>query len=110
MSKNNGELEAVEKALIGCLAVPFVLIVGVPLQALAICLQSWVAVNLWEWFVVNQFGVRPLNIALAAGLLLLVELFTNHPAKRDFGDTIGSWFIRPLLLLLFGWLIHAYLV
>lgn len=48
----------------------------------AIILRSWVVTKLWLWFVVAQFGLPALSIALAFGITLI--LYATFP-KTNLG-------------------------
>jgi hypothetical protein len=72
--------------------------------------RGFVASKLWLWFVVPQFGLAPLPIAIAIGLSTLVALFTpSRPSDPDKSEQLGKQvahvFMLPALVLLVGWVV-----
>lgn len=57
-------------------------------SAFNIFLKGVVITYLWQWFVVVQFGLKPLNIVMAIGLMTLFQLmFDNREiSKKKFDE------------------------
>lgn len=76
-------------------------------------LYGWAIVTLWRWFVVAQFGVKPLPLAAAIGLDLIVSLLTAHGFLRkkaeytatEYTTAIIGKALLPLYALMIGWLV-----
>lgn len=89
-------------------------VLGVPaLIALMSIWRGFVAVKLWAWFVVPQFGLAPLPIAIAIGLSLLVSLPTptrvhssEEDSKQEARNLITA-LLSPALALLMGWIVFS---
>lgn len=90
---------------------------GLAIAASAL-LQGWVLTYLWVWFMVPLFDVEPLALAPAIGLGLIASYLTHQvdgateKAKGTadvIGRTIGQVVGRPLLVLLFGWIVHLWM-
>lgn len=82
-----------------------------------VVLEGWVITRLWEWFVVPQFGVAQISIAYAIGLSLVLSLLAYTPSvtrapgeEASFSAGFGVTFVRPLLALLVGWVVHTYFI
>ncbi len=98
----------------GCMAPLLGLVIGVPLALW----NSWVMTVLWGWFAVPQFGVRPLSMPVAYGILLLAGMMHPTPnttkEQRERGSTervieilvLGAF--TSTLSLLLGWLAHQF--
>lgn len=76
-------------------------------------LNGWVLSYLWAWFLV-PLGVRPLGVAWAIGLAVLVGLLTNHHVpvkdqKIDSYELLAGQIVRPLLALLVGYIAHRWM-
>lgn len=82
----------------------------------AIMLRGWILSILWGWFVV-PFGLPQIGIAWAIGLATVVSAITPTPtgesggktktAKEQLGEVISNFLFLPLLILLFGWIVHG---
>jgi succinate-acetate transporter protein len=48
------------------------LLTGIPI----LLYEGWVLTNIWQWFVVEKFGVVGINTLEAAGLFWLISLLT----------------------------------
>lgn len=59
-----------------------ILLVWLPLAIASTILRSWVVTVLWRWFVVGLFGLQPLSISMAFGLITLVHLVTRDCLMR----------------------------
>jgi hypothetical protein len=75
-------------------------------------LDGFVIWYLWDWFVVKALKMPEINIWQAMGLSMIVSYLTYHyyPHKREEqADIIAPFchaFVRPVIALLFGWLLH----
>lgn len=89
------------------------------LYAIVNCLiDGWVLANLWQWFIVPQFGLDPLPIANAIGLSLFVGSMTHQtfPNVEEKKTTkmdkvwryLQSIVLKPLIFLSLGWIIHRW--
>jgi len=56
----------------------------------AVALDAWVLVTLWRWFVVPEFGARPLSCFGASGLSLLATYALVHIAWDKGDDEKGQ--------------------
>lgn len=78
----------------------------------SILLEAWVATKLWAWFVVPTFGLAPLRLVVAVGLLYLISLVTNqYIATKDKGSTGQLFFYlfgRPFVVLVIGYVAHLF--
>ena len=71
---------------------------GLALAVVASVLNGWALMHLWDWFV-DPLGVRPIGIAQAIGLAMLVRLVTYEDAateKRSIGQNIAILLTKPL--------------
>jgi len=73
---------------------------------------------LWGWFIVPVFNFPSLSLVPAIGLALVVSHLTSQradckPKENDNGNTITKVvtivLLRPLLVLLFGWILHLFM-
>ena len=94
------------EATVGCMLAPVVLVLGTILDGLA-------SSKLWLWFVV-PLGIRPIGLAEAIGVTLIVRMWTHEGAQKPreergykvqliaaMIETVG----RPLVFLALGALI-----
>lgn len=98
-------------ALAGCLLLIVTFVAGT-------ILRGWVLSVLWGWFVVPFFGLTMLSIPLALGISLLVGILTKEDTdcvkperstEEAWAYSISSILLGPLLVLLFGFIIHLFL-
>ncbi len=93
-------------------------IVGLSI-AMSACIDGWVLMKLWAWFVVPLFRLPALTLLPAIGLSLVVSFltfqvppFTPSPepdAKQNTTnlEALGEAMVnRPLFVLGFGWVVH----
>jgi hypothetical protein len=84
--------------------------------ALAVVIDGFVAMTLWNWFAVPLFGLPTLGFWAAAGLAILINWFTftdtTTLAKDE--DThnalvlfLNGFVFRPVLTLLVAWIIQG---
>lgn len=98
-------------------AVPMLFATGVALGLVASIIEGWVFTKLWGWFIVTNFNLPQISLAVAIGISYLIALVTNHNmnAKKIPGEEsnligmFGYLFIRPLVILFCGWITHEYL-
>lgn len=82
-------------------------------------LNGYVLSVLWGWFMVPVFHLPQLPVAPAIGLALIVSYLTYQPEPnyQEEEETAGQRFARstslvlgrPLLALLFGWIVHLFM-
>jgi uncharacterized membrane protein len=91
-------------------AVAKVIAVLVSIPATAIW-RGYVLTVMWAWFVM-PLGARPLGVAHAIGLAMLVG-FLTHPAKSDPArkvmDAVVTAFLAPAIALALGWVVHSFM-
>ncbi len=78
-------------------------------------LDGWIISKMWAWFVTPLFPVPALHVWMAAGLALTVRMFCRTTPegcedKRTLGAKIVATILPPLYILLFGWIIHRWLI
>jgi len=74
-----------------------------------------VLVPLWEWFVIPTLNLPPINTPIAIGIVLVFTLlnhlpnyqFENFDEEFRYNIMIG---IKPFVLLLFGWILHLFMI
>lgn len=74
--------------------------------------HAFVASKLWAWFVVPQFGAKPLHIAGAVGLAVLIGLWFKPLTASDGKPTtwesvakaITTSALAPAMALFIGWI------
>lgn len=78
-------------------------------------LNSFVLCILWKWFIVSHFGLAPLTLPIALGIIVIYGLFKNNAyaasaSLEDLEDRqLYIWlntFVYPGLTLLSGWIAH----
>lgn len=80
-----------------------------------IILRGYVLVELWSWFIVPTFGLRPLTFAQALGVSLVVAFLTHEPppSYKDHKTDPYITLVRPYIIVLgcwgFGYLYKTYL-
>ena len=83
-------------------------------------MNGWALTKLWHWFVEGQFGLKPLSIPAAMGLVLVVGYLTHQidTAKKEKDDdsyavqlirTFAIATLKPLMALLVGSIVKAWL-
>jgi hypothetical protein len=93
--------------------------VGLGVAFVAALANGWVGMYLWKWFV-TPFGIPPISFIEAAGLATLFAFWAPVPTpKSDSDQTSGGKvfvqllsliILRPLLTLLFGYVLHRMMV
>ena len=97
-------------------AIGLLVVAGGSVVALAL-LRGWVLSILWGWFVVPTFNLPQLSIPIAIGLALVVGFLAHQSIDVKSPERTGAekwahiamFFVSPLLSLLFGYIVHAFL-
>jgi hypothetical protein len=113
------------EALIAVVAIFFGIVVVMALLAVFIAFSSmyngWVLMKLWEWFIIPVFHLPMLTLPAAMGLSLVVHFLTyQHQSTSDTKGTeeeekkkririFVQIFLRPLIVLGIGYVIHLYM-
>ena len=88
-------------------AVAALAIAGLPvLIFVGSAIQAYVISTLWGWYIVPFFGMKPLPLSVAFGISLMVNYLQpiNHSKdERKSSEKISQNLLRPVLVLLFGW-------
>jgi hypothetical protein len=84
--------------------------------------HGFVGMKLWEWFIVPVFNIKSISLLQAAGIMLIVRLFTYETAGKDIAKSNNSeksfkthlyelWvaMILPWISLLTGYIVHRLL-
>lgn len=93
---------------VGCL----VALISAPISNI---LKGFVLAKLWFWFVVGQFHVAPLPIAVALGICTLLQLMIQvqvHKSEKEGLDAVYESVVPtiagPLFALILGWIFHQF--
>lgn len=85
-------------------------------MGLAVVINGFVAMTLFNWFAVPIFGLPTIGFWAAAGLAILINWFTYTDtttlAKDEETHTavvlfFNSFILRPILVLLVGWFVQG---
>ena len=98
MSKNDDD--AVAKVMAVILAIP-----------VSVVARAWVLTVMWGWYF-TPFGAPEIGMAHAAGISLTVGYLTKHGASEkdtSVTEAMTTALAGPLVVLLFGWMIHAFM-
>ncbi len=90
----------------------FVAVLVSALVGAACVLEGWVATKLWAWFVIPQFHLAPLPLAIAIGLSFLISVYRYSPAapeKESDWKPLGMIIAKPMLLLGMGWIVTLFM-
>lgn len=80
--------------------------------------SGYVLSVLWGWFIVPTLRLPQLSIVPAIGIATVVSYLTYHevdcqPKEEKAGYKVTKAvvlsFVRPLLALLFGWIVHCFM-
>jgi hypothetical protein len=90
-------------------------IVGqISLAAVSIVLNGWAFSILWAWFIVTTFGMVPITIPAAIGLVCVVGYATKqHVPNKDSDEAI--WhdlkvsFLKPFVALGVGFIVKGFM-
>lgn len=91
---------------------------GIPaLIAVASVWNGYALTILWGWFIVTTFGLPPLSLPAAIGLVLVVAYLTAHQSedapKDDAGDRLIRSLVmialRPPIILGIGWIVRQFM-
>ncbi len=115
----NDDTPLLQKMLYWTLGIILILVIVTPmiafLTAYSVFSYGYVAVKLWAWFIMPIFNVGALKLLQAAGILLLVRLFTYVPKIEDdpkIASGLKFWakfvigLAVPWATLLTGYIIH----
>ena len=95
--------------------------VGLIISAIGFVFRGYTLSVLWGWFIVPTFGLSPINLAAALGLLSITFLFggdcSEQPVdtiKRDEEENMINYLIKvigigiasPAFALLAGWVVR----
>lgn len=80
-------------------------------------LSGIVLLKYWEWFVMTQFDVAPINMVNALGIAAII----SYTSKADISDVVkkekeeGFWvmmsigILKPVMVLFFGWVLTLFM-
>lgn len=86
---------------------------GIVIAALALILplgvlRAWALSWIWQWYVVPHFNVSPLPVAIAFGLVIMINgVRSSLSVKKEYRDVPNEWagmIAGPFVLLFIGWL------
>ena len=93
----------------------FKVLLGLAAIPLAWIVYAYVLATLWDWFIVPEFGVKPLSYVAALGIALIVGLLTRdtesanikaeYKEKKTLLEAVLFAVMYPLMILTMGWLI-----
>lgn len=89
-----------QRGTIGC--------ISLLLLPIALIWKGWILATLWKWFIVPVFDMPILLISQAIGLATVWSLLSpssNRDDDKPFA-LLESSFIKPLILLIIGWIVH----
>jgi hypothetical protein len=97
----------------------FMVLGAAALIAISSIWRGYVLSVLWGWFVVPFFGARPLPLAMAIGISLIVGFLTIHRTGKEaekemgtaesFGLSCAVMVFVPLAVLAAGWVAHQFI-
>lgn len=94
--------------LAGAAVVAGIVLLASPLIFLAVLVKTFVISTLWGWYMVPYFGVEPLPMVVAFGIILLVGYLMmplmHHEDKRTWQQKLWAAIAVPPLFLFMGWL------
>lgn len=115
MNTNIRDKVDAESIVIYLLAVAFIFVLAIPLVAYFIWSFAFVAVQLWNWFIIPFFHVGPVTVLQMAGIGCFVRLFTfslsntsidtDKPWSQIAAELVG-YLLMPWMTLLGGYIIH----
>ena len=75
---------------------------------LGLVVRGWALSTMWAWFVVKQFGQRPLSYPEALGISGLIAMLVINPTaqieKRDYWQNILISIMMNVLFVGVGWI------
>jgi len=96
--------------ILGILAVIFIIVFIISYSTL---IYSFIVYKFWYWFLLPVFTTLPeINYVQALGISLFISLFKNHSSSvikdeyKDKNQTFSNFFLTPLIILLFGWIVY----
>jgi len=97
-------------------------LLGLIVTPLVSVLYGWVLSIMWNWFMVGAFGVPTLSIVYAVGVAMTIKLITyqsdikakteeeeEEDIRMRFVEGVSMAVGMPLLILLFGWIVHLFI-
>jgi hypothetical protein len=94
-------------------------IVFVPLTIYTMFAHGYVAMKIWQWYVVPAFGLAPISWVVGGALMLLVRLFTytvsSAKSKKDESTlnekvlTFVAGLLVPWYTLFIAWAFHFFM-
>lgn len=101
----NGSRVPAQRGFFGAILVGLLVVTSViGLVVLNTIIDGLVLSILWRWFVAPAFGLKPIGVATAIGLTLVVGLFHDINPKKD--ESSGGW-TNAAALLAARWLSRA---
>ena len=80
------------------------------------CLWAWAILKLWDWFVFPSFNIDPPGFVATIGLSMFIQSLTrslpmieNRDTIENISYAIAEGFLRPLLLVFFGWVVSWFM-
>jgi hypothetical protein len=81
-----------------------------------VLLRGFVLVQLWSWFIVPVFELKPLRIVYAIGIMLIITYVMPNRNRRETRDNELSQAMRDIfgtilmavLTLSFGWIVSRF--
>ena len=100
---------------VGC----FMLIFALPISYIV---YGLVLVQLWQWFIVRWFDIKPITIPIGIGISLIVGLLTTHLQSKEADKVnadravlaiaviaLGKSVLSPLIVLFIGWIFQMFI-
>jgi hypothetical protein len=80
-------------------------LVFVPLTIYTVFAHGYVAMKIWQWYVVPAFGMAPISWLVGGAIMLLVRLFTYtvSTSKKKDESTLSEKVINFIAVLLVPW-------
>ena len=104
-----------EKFAIAVVGMPIIITIMMPLIALSAIYHGVVLRYLWQWFVTEPFGIRPLTLSMAVGINLIVAFMIyrvdtqKDEDKKDGVYTFVTQLYMPLIYFFIGWVYHWFM-
>jgi hypothetical protein len=108
-----GDMTQGQKDALTCVGA-FVLLLA--LIIISPIINGFVGMTLWNWFLPEHFGVRPLTLPLAIAVALIVAQFsgTNRISKKSdkdekwYAQLFAHWVFVPVFVLGMGWIVKQF--
>ena len=89
---------------------------GLILSIPSMILQGWIFTKIWGWFIVGTFGLQPLSIIQALGVMMFVSYLTvklDKDTDDDFwGEYIEKYLFKvfmSLWVLFISWILFLFM-